>query len=230
MKMTIVDAAQKAISTLGGMPSLVEIYDTILSLNLYTFNTDQPQHVLRTQIHRYCDNVERVDKSESPIFRRIGADNYVMISDKKSSGIRRIHRAKDKEATIKALVEDLGAFKEIWRVLLFAAMLGVKAQRREKLCEIDSGRGIDQSTFGNCSSWPGVLHLLALVEAQDAAVLSDASEEGRIALFEEYANGGLSIIADHLATSSLSLQSLIDLADRFGQAPKATDLRVDLAI
>lgn len=230
MKMTIVEAAQKAISTLGGMPSLAEIYDTILSLNLYTFNTDQPQHVLRTQIHRYCDNVERVDKSETPIFRRIGADNYVMISDKKSSGVRRIHRAKDKEATIKALVEDLGAFKEIWRVLLFASMLGVKAQRREKLREIDSGRGIDQSTFGNCSSWPGVLHLLALVEAQDAAVLSDASEEGRIVLFEEYANGGLSIIADHFATSSLSLQSLIDLADRFGQAPKVAELRVDLSI
>lgn len=230
MKVTIVDAAQKAITELGGSPSLSEIYDKILSLELFTFNTDQPQHVLRTQIHRYCDNVERVDNAEKAKFSRIGADNYVMISEKKTSGIRRIHRAKDKEPTIKALVDDLGAFKEIWRILLFAALLGVKAQRREKLREIDSGKGIDQSTFGNCSAWPGILHLLALVEAQDAAVLSVASEEGRITLFEEYANGGLSVIAEHFSTASLCLQSLIDLADRFGQTQKVESLQIDLSI
>jgi dnd system-associated protein 4 len=227
---TIVEAAQKAIATMGGTPSLSEIYDKIIQLGLYTFNTDQPEHVLRTQIHRHCDNVERVDNAQKPKFSRIGADNYIMISEKKTSGMRRIHRAKDKEATIKALVDDLGAFKEIWRILLFSASLGVKAKRREKLREIDSGKGIDQSTFGNSTAWPGILHLIALVEAQDATVLSDSSEEGRITLFEEYANGGLSIIAEHFSTASLSLQSLIDLAERYWHQPEVETLLVDLSI
>jgi dnd system-associated protein 4 len=229
--MTIVEAAESAIRTLGGSPSLDEIYAKIIELRLFTFDTDVPEHVLRTQIHRHCNNVTRVDNVTDPRFTRFADDNYAMIETTlRTTGIRRIHRAKNKDGIIRQLMDDLGVFREIWRLLLFSAMLGARAGRRISLGDVDSGKGIDQSTFGNCGAWPGVVHLLAIVEKQESTVLADVSEEARIAMFEEYANGGLEILQEHFNTAPLRVQSLIDLTEKFGTQTTPQVPNVDLSI
>jgi dnd system-associated protein 4 len=111
--------------------------------------------------------------------------------------MRRINRAADKEDIIKSLTsEATGVFREIWRLLLFSAILGFKSGRREPLA--NAGGGIDQQTFGNAPSWPGILYLMGLVETSSTEVLSSSeeAEAARIQLFEEYANGGLALLKE----------------------------------
>ncbi|MEQ1853363.1 MAG: DNA phosphorothioation-associated protein 4 [Chthoniobacteraceae bacterium] len=228
---TIADAAEAALREIGRTATLDEIYAKILERNLYTFDTDVPEHVLRTQIHRYCDNTTRVDKYSTPRFTQLGEDTYAMTNQRtrQASGIRRIHRAKDKEPIIQKMIEEIGVFREIWRLLLFAAVLGMKGGRRDALEDVDSGKGIDQATFGNSRAWPGVVYLLSLVDSGNPSVLSDTSEDARIQVFEEYANGGLALMKEHFDQSPSNLQSLIDLAERYGATQTAAPPVVDLS-
>lgn len=134
-------------------------------------------------------------------------------SDKQKPQVvgRRIQRATDKEDMIKLLTQSPGApFKEIWRLMLFAAMLGYRENERVPLQHIDTGKGIDDRIFSNSSVWPGFLYLLSLVSTNNADSLSGSEDkcEQRIVLFEEYANGGLAILKDQLETSSYSLDAL----------------------
>jgi dnd system-associated protein 4 len=228
---TIADAAESALREIGRPASLDEIYAKILERKLYTFDTDVPEHVLRTQIHRYCDNTTRVDKYVTPRFTKLGEDTYDMTNQRKrqASGKRRIHRSKDKESIIQKMIEEIGVFREIWQLLLFAALLGVKVGRRDALEEVDSGKGIDQVTFGSSRAWSGVVYLLSLVDAGNPSVLSDTSEDARIQVFEEYANGGLAVLKEHFDRSPSNLQSLIDLTERYGATKTAAPPPVDLS-
>jgi dnd system-associated protein 4 len=230
--MTITQAAEKAIRLIGGSPSLDQIFDKIIELNLYYFNTDVPKHVLRTQIHRHCHNVERVDTAAELLFQRVDPDNYKLTVERAGviPRMRRIQRAKDKEDVIKLMGEELGVFKEIWKLLLFAASLGYCQKKRHPLGEIDTGKGIDQSTFGNCRAWPGIVHLFALVDHSDSSVLADENEDERLLAFEEYANGGLSMLKEHFTTNPPTIQSLIELVNQYSPAKDAPVLHIDLEI
>ena len=131
-------------------------------------------------------------------------------------GMKRIQRASDKEEIIKSLMADhISIFKEIWRLLLFSAQVGIKNSRREPLRSIDSGKGIDQTTFGNCPAWPGVLYLMSLVESESTNALSGSgeAEDQRILIFQEYANGGLSILEDFFSDRSVDLDGLLVFID-----------------
>lgn len=131
---------------------------------------------------------------------------------KTAMGMKRIQRASDKEDIIRSLMADqIGIFKEIWRLLLFAAQIGIKNSKKEPLKSVDSGKGIDQSTFGNCAAWPGVLYLISLVESESTNALSGSTEaeDQRISIFQEYANGGLSILQDFFSDRPLDLDGLL---------------------
>jgi dnd system-associated protein 4 len=129
--------------------------------------------------------------------------------------MRRVQRANDKEEVIKRLtVGEKPYFKEIWRLILFAAMVGHRHGRREKLGAYDSGKGIDAAIFGNSQpAWPGVLFLMALVETNSHTILQSGEDQDneKIAIFEEYANGGLSLLRERLDAASYSLDGLLDL-------------------
>lgn len=128
------------------------------------------------------------------------------------SGMKRIQRANDKEEIIKSLMSDqVGVFKEIWRLLLFVAQVGMRNDKRLPLKAVDAGKGIDQSTFGNCPAWPGVLYLMTLVETQKSGCLSGTAEaeDDRISIFQEYANGGLEILRDFFAGRLLDMDGLL---------------------
>jgi dnd system-associated protein 4 len=133
-----------------------------------------------------------------------------------TAGLKRVHRAADKDEIIKLLTgEQLGVFREIWRLLMFAAQVGYRNGRRDALKVIDSGKGIDQSTFGNSPAWPGVVYLLSLAEDGSAESFGGtaAAEESRITAFQEYANGGLAILSGFFAARPVDLDGLIAFID-----------------
>jgi len=221
--LTIAEAALKALQSLGRSASIEEIYAEILQRQLYQFNTPTPEHVLRTSIRRHTQGIERVDSSDVVLFEMPEDEIYSLpiaarstTRRKAGTGMKRILRASDKEDIIKSLTSDqLGVFKEIWKLLLFASQVGVKNGRREPLKAVDSGKGIDQSTFGNCPAWPGIIYLMALAESGNSRCLAGSSdeEEARISLFQEYANGGLSILRDFFADRPVDLDGLLAFID-----------------
>lgn len=218
------DAAVAALRILNRPATIPEIYSEIVSRKLYEFNTPTPEHVLRTTIRRHTLNVERVDSTLPVLFVMTGNEVYALNMSKESkvakspttTGIKRIHRATDKEEIIQLLTGDqMGVFKEIWRLLMFAAQVGYRNSRREPLGNIESGKGIDQSTFGNSPSWPGIMYLIALADSGSADPLGGAAdnEEHRITAFQEYANGGLAILRDYFSSRQPSLEGLIEFID-----------------
>ncbi len=217
--LTIHEAAERALKLVGKPSSLDEIYRVILEHGLYEFNTPTPEHVLRTEIRRYTKNVERSDSRERSKFEMLDDELYKLISEEKrvvnktaKIGAKRILRSSDKEPFIRELMSDhVGVFKEIWRLLLFAAQIGVANKRSEPLGAIETGKGIDQSTFGNCPSWPGVLYLIALAETGNSDSLSGSAtaEEARIASFQEYANGGLSVLKEFFSDRAIDIDGLL---------------------
>lgn len=151
-----------------------------------------------------------------------------------SIGIKRILRASDKEDLIEELMGNrVGIFREIWRLLLFSAQIGLKAKRREPLRSVETGKGIDQATFGNSSSWPGILYLMGLTETGDSGVLASSpeGEEQRVQLFQEYANGGLSVIREFFKDRAIDLDGVLALIE--SHQVQATELQapdLDLTI
>jgi len=133
-----------------------------------------------------------------------------------SVGMKRVLRASDKEELIEELMSSrIGIFREIWRLLLFSAQVGLKEKRREPLKSVDTGKGIDQATFGNSASWPGILYLMSLAESGDSEVLSSSpqGEEQRVLLFQEYANGGLSVIKELFKDRTVDLDGVLSFID-----------------
>jgi len=213
---TIAEVAQKVLRTIGRPAPIDEIYAEILRRQLYQFNTPTPEHVLRTTIRRHTGNVERVDTSAVVLFEMVDDEVYALAggtrAKKTGMGMKRIQRANDKEEIIKALMsEQVGVFKEIWKLLLFAAQVGMRNGRREPLKSVDTGKGIDQGTFGNCPAWPGVLYLISLVESGSSECLSGSSEaeDDRTSVFQEYANGGLSVLKEFFYNRPLDLDGLL---------------------
>ena len=104
--------------------------------------------------------------------------------------MRRIRREEAHENLVKSLTSGENAvFKEIWRLLVFAAALGVRSGSRRRLGKVDQGKAINDSYF-SVPGWRGLLYLIGVTEDGDAGALKadEASEEHLVTLFEEYAN------------------------------------------
>jgi dnd system-associated protein 4 len=118
--------------------------------------------------------------------------------------IHRIRIAKDKAELVQALVDFNGAtgpFQTYADVIVFAAAVGAKSNKRVPLgviakeptpisLEIFISRGYDT-----------VIKLLAVANTKDTKTLSayhPESENQRVEIFEEYANGGLEKLRDEL--------------------------------
>ncbi|MCC1498184.1 DNA phosphorothioation-associated protein 4 [Alcanivorax sp. 1008] len=127
--------------------------------------------------------------------------------------MRRIQRDMCHEELIKSLTSgDTPVFKEIWRVLLFAAALGIKDSKRIPIEKTDSGKAIPDTYF-NSPGWKGFLYLIGLADTGDSACLHGAEEaqDYLVTAFEEYANNGLHILQGRLASSAFPLDDLISL-------------------
>lgn len=214
---TIAEVAHDVLRRNKRPMSIDEILEVIDRERLYEFNTPEPKTVLREQIRRHCTGLDRNLTYEPILFTMKSDGSYEVAmntSKTKSKSVaigRRVQRATDKEDMIKLLTQAPNApFKEIWRLMLFAAALGYRENRRVPLEHIDTGKGIDDRIFSNSPVWPGFLYLLALACTSKSDSLSGSEEkcDQRITLFEEYANGGLAILQEQLETSSYSLDAL----------------------
>lgn len=126
----------------------------------------------------------------------------------------RIRVAKDKADLVKALTVSEGGngpFQSFAEVIVFAAALGVKYKKRVPLEEISKREPapIRLEIFATMG-YDNLIKLLGLTELEDIKILSVQEEEyekQRNQIFEEYANGGLEILAGELRGS-------IDYTDR----------------
>ena len=216
---TIADAAEEALKSLAKASTAEEIHSEILRLEIFKFNTPTPVHVLETELKRYSVESPRSDKRESSRFRINPDKTYTMAKQESPAtrrtqavGMKRILRASDKEELIEELMSTrIGIFREIWRLLLFSAQVGLKAKKREPLRAVETGKGIDQATFGNSASWPGILYLMGLTDTGDSGVLASSpeGEDLRVQLFQEYANGGLTVIKDFFSGRTIDLDGVL---------------------
>jgi dnd system-associated protein 4 len=141
--------------------------------------------------------------------------------------MRRIQRSADKESLVQTLTTgENPPFKEIWRLLIFAAAVGQSRGRREALKAVDSGKAIPAAIFSNSTAWPGFHYLMALVEKDDSEILGggDEREDARLVIFEEYANGGLSIIQEELEKGSYLLDAFLQFMPLNSNVPKGDEL------
>jgi dnd system-associated protein 4 len=114
---------------------------------------------------------------------------------------RRIAYSKDKSEVIRRLqsAEDsTGPFALIADVLVFAAALGIRRNRRSSLAE-PLAEPIRQSVFDR-QGYDTMMNLIALHADPRAAVLADSDDAviARARAFEEYANGGLEVLQEEI--------------------------------
>jgi dnd system-associated protein 4 len=139
----------------------------------------------------------------------------------------RIRIAKDKAELVKSLVlssDNNSPFQTYADVLLFAATLGARHDRRIPLGEISRREPgpIDRDIFISRGYDPAI-SLMAIAATQNLNIISPHQpdfEQQRFHIFEEYANGGLEILerelrgaVDYTERILLILSSNLDRAD-----------------
>ncbi|OCQ98514.1 dnd system-associated protein 4 [Oscillatoriales cyanobacterium USR001] len=151
-------------------------------------------------------------------------------------GINRINVAKDKADLVKALTVidgKTGPFQTYADAIAFAAAVGVNRQKRVPIKEVSKKEPgpISLEIFVS-RGYDSMIKLIAIAETKDTNTLSlidEASEDLRITIFEEYANGGLEILREELrgAGDYLDQLLLMLLNERFKEesSPQSFDLR-----
>ena len=79
--MTIVEAIKEAMRIRGGPMTIRETYDAIVAAGLYTFHTENPAHVVASQIRRHCKGLDFPFASETKLFELRGDDKYYFLED-----------------------------------------------------------------------------------------------------------------------------------------------------
>jgi dnd system-associated protein 4 len=137
------------------------------------------------------------------------------------STLRRIQREISHEEFVKDLTTgDKPLFREIWRLLLLAAAIGVKDGCRTPLSSVDSGKAMPETYFST-PAWRGFLYLIAVADSGDSSCLhsSPDNQERLVTAFEEYANYGLKVLKDRVSNSTSPLDDLASFVLEASQAP-----------
>jgi dnd system-associated protein 4 len=132
----------------------------------------------------------------------------------------RIRRPKAHAELLDKLCEGAGnPFTHLYEALLFAASLGFARETREPFQESDEPVRWEQ--FMNIDGSEELVDMLAAAASEDKEVMSEASAEQRYSIFEEYANGGLSVISRALEASpaKTTREVVLDLVLSEQQAP-----------
>ena len=110
--------------------------------------------------------------------------------------------------TMERLVEE-GPFQTKQKALMFAAAVGVHFGRREALDA--SEESIRWQIFLNNGD-DAFIQALGVAETEGLEVLADEEGEAYVGLFEEYANGGLAYLEQHVLNQPVDvLDALVDL-------------------
>ena len=142
--------------------------------------------------------------------------------------MRRIQRDARHEEFVKSLTSGEGAiFRDIWRVMLFAAAYGVKIGKRLPLDKVETNKAMPESYFST-PGWRGFLFLVGFAESSSSDHLKNDEEQQNklITAFEEYSNYGLVEISSRVSSPSSALADLVGL---MLEASTATDGAPDVA-
>jgi dnd system-associated protein 4 len=218
--MTIAEAALQALVKEGVPMDVEQMVKAIEKHGLYVFNSDDKVSIVREQVRRHT-KIRGKNIQYTPILFEMKNDSLYRPCDlggnNSVGSFRRVRRPKDKEYVIEKLTgKGDSRFGEIWRLMIFAACVGIKAKRKEPVTDYDSGKSIDFSYFSGAAAWPGFIHLLGLVEEEDPRILNPDQErmDRRIEIFEAYVNGGLAEMSDAMESRDFSLDSLLTLFPR----------------
>ena len=126
----------------------------------------------------------------------------------------RIRIAKDKEKLVKALRmsdDNTAPFQSYADVLVFAAALGMKQDRREPIREYSKEIDPIRQDIFYGKDYYQVINLLSLVNTNTPQTLAqdDKAVETKIKIFEEVANAGLEIIEEILKGSTNYSEQLL---------------------
>ncbi len=127
----------------------------------------------------------------------------------------RIRRDKKHDALIDRLTKgDEGVFSDIWRVLVFAAFVGAKNQKRSAIIDFESGKAFPLN-YLQPSCGPGFLSLLGISATEGNEILrsKEGNQDQLILIFEEYANAGMEIISERVAAASSPIEAILALID-----------------
>jgi dnd system-associated protein 4 len=125
---------------------------------------------------------------------------------------RRIAYSKDKADVIQRLQsggDSTGPFGLIADVLVFAAAVGIRRNRRCALTE-PLAEPIRQSVFDR-QGYDTMMNLIALHADPKASVLADSDDavNARAQAFEEFANGGLEVLQDEIRGARDVLETVV---------------------
>jgi dnd system-associated protein 4 len=144
--------------------------------------------------------------------------------------MRRIQRDIKHEEFIKSLTAgDNAIFRDIWRVLLFAAAYGVHLGGRKALQKVESNKAMPESYFGT-PGWKGFLYLIGFLDSDTGDHLKKEEEQENklITAFEEFANFGLEEMQVKVANPSTALPDIVglmlDISAKREATPDLTDL------
>ena len=132
----------------------------------------------------------------------------------------RIRRDKKHDALIERLTKgDEGVFSDIWRVLVFAAFVGAKNQKRSAIIDFESGKAFPLN-YLQPSCGPGFLSLLGIRATEGNEILrsKEGNQDQLVMIFEEYANAGMEIISERVASASSPIEAILALIDEGKEA------------
>lgn len=124
--------------------------------------------------------------------------------------MRRIQRDIKHEDFIKSLTSgENPIFRDIWRVLLFAAAFGIHMNGRRSLSKVESNKAMPETYFST-PGWRGFLYLMGFIDSDSSDHLrKDEDQENKlVTMFEEYANFGLDELQARLTSPSTALADL----------------------
>ena len=127
--------------------------------------------------------------------------------------MRRIQRDVKHEEFIKSLTSgDNAIFRDIWRVLLFAAAYGVHLGERRQLQKVEGNKSMPETYIGT-PAWRGILYLIGFVKSDSSDHLrkEEDQENALMTAFEEYANFGLEEMKLKIQSPTSALSDLIGL-------------------
>lgn len=142
----------------------------------------------------------------------------------------RFSPAKDKADLLKALTGDDSPFNEMRDVLVFAAALGCREERRVPL--EGKGEPIRWEVMTNRYATQQLTDMLsALHDPEDRDLLSSDRQDDRIAILEEYANGGLEFLRERIhAAGAVPLRTMfVQLIQEYLESSGGSDDEGDLA-
>jgi dnd system-associated protein 4 len=116
--------------------------------------------------------------------------------------MKNVRRGLNHEVLVKQLTErahsktQRSLFPTMRDLLCFAAALGFAENRRTPL--IGKTADIDGRIFENSDQATDLVYLVALAGTGDITILQADREDAAVAVFEEYANGGLALLQEWL--------------------------------